>query len=545
MTRLWRPVISVGVVLAAVLTATTSSLATVASPGARVPLESAEVDLVVEYAPNAPLAPTDPIVVSSIESLDAALRIGTPGPAIALPGLNALAAGVTVSYDPTYPSPANVQEVIEAAVTNWTNVLNTRSAPIQIEVLWYPFGNTSILGSAGFTTAYRGGSLPADRFVPAPLANVLTGSDLNGADAVEIQVILNASMGTRWFISPGGAPSTSQIDLYSVVLHEMGHGFGFVGSARSLNGAPPDFPAVPLAYDDRVFYGAQPVLSVAGPAAALTSNELSFDLGTGTRHKLYAPATWQQGSSYSHFDEATYSGGAPGALMTPALRNGEVQRTLDSAVTAVLSQIGWTLTIAPPIRATIGGRLTDQTGGLVADVAVDLFRAAADGSRASWLGDARSGADGRFSLTVDPGCYVLTFIAPVGASFLGTGQYRNVPVCVGSGENSSANDVSLIVAAAGARIQGTVIAADGSPAPRVLVDLFAANGDGSRALFLGQRSTADNGTYSFEQALGCYVLVFVSPDGAEWVGGNKYRQVGTCVTSPGGVATIDAALRIP
>lgn len=554
MSRFWRRPATIGTALAAALAlvsvvvvgtaAPSTALSSSTALSAAVPLEAAPADLVVDYAPEARPG-LDPGVTSSVQRMEAALaNEALAAPAARLGTASALAAGISVSYSTTYPSPPEVQKVVEGAISLWTDALDTNAAPIQVEVLWYPFGNTSILGSAGFTTSYRGGALRSDRFVPAPLANVLTGSDLNGPGSAEIQVVLNSSVGAGWFVATSGQPATSQIDLYSVVLHELGHGFGFVGSPSAATGAAPAFPAVLFAYDDFVLYGTQHLQAVANPASLLGSDNLFFDTGAPGPFKLYAPPVWQQGSSYSHFDEATYAGSSAGALMTPSLRRAETQHTIDAAVAGVLHQIGWPLRTAGPVLATIGGLVADQNGQGVNGVDVDQFAAAPDGSRASWLGDATTGADGRYRFTAAPGCYVLTFIAPAGASFPGTGQWRNVPVCVTAGQASGANDVRLVVAALGARIQGTVTRTAGGSANGVAVDVFAANGDGSRAAWLDQQTTDGQGRYGFDLDPGCYVLVFIAPDNVvQWVGGNHYRQTGVCLATAATVATVDATLQ--
>jgi hypothetical protein len=91
--------------------------------------------------------------------------------------------------------------------------------------------------------------------------------------------------------------------------------------------------------------GTYPKNSVA-LANALTSGSLFFD-GThanaangGTRVPIYAPGTWNQGSSYSHLDES-YNG-TVNALMTYSLGFGESEHSPGPVTMGLLEDVGWT-----------------------------------------------------------------------------------------------------------------------------------------------------------------------------------------------------------
>ena len=57
---------------------------------------------------------------------------------------------------------------------------------------------------------------------------------------------------------------------------------------------------------------------------------------------MYAPNPWNGGSSYSHFDEATYGAGDPASLMTPQIGWGESIHDPGAMALGLLSDIGWT-----------------------------------------------------------------------------------------------------------------------------------------------------------------------------------------------------------
>jgi hypothetical protein len=217
---------------------------------------------------------------------------------------------------------------------------------LEISVLWTDLG-PRLLGQAGTEGEYRDTEqFPTDRWYPAALANQIANFDINGAQTPEIMIELNSGLGDDWYIGTEGRPAFGQIDLYSVVLHEIAHGLGFLGSATaSRTGTVRLDHDPPSIYDDYVLNadGERLVdLDDGSAVAALTSGSLRFDIGNGRSMPLSAPKRFVNGSSYSHFDESIPESDA-GAMMTPALKNGEVQRHIDAAVLGVLDQVGWAL----------------------------------------------------------------------------------------------------------------------------------------------------------------------------------------------------------
>ncbi len=84
-----------------------------------------------------------------------------------------------------------------------------------------------------------------------------------------------------------------------------------------------------------------------------------------------------------------------------------------------------------------------RSGNGVAAVAVDLFAASADGSRGAWLAQATTDASGAYSFVVEPGCYVLTFIAPEGLTFTNGSQWYQPSQCVAAAQQVGGIDASL------------------------------------------------------------------------------------------------------
>jgi len=231
----------------------------------------------------------------------------------------------------------------------------------------------SDLGSPIYVTDELAHARPADAFgqnpsVGSPLANHRAGYDLD-PNAPEITVTMNSHSDSGWYIALDGNPSTfvdsqgnpqDQIDFVTVLLHEIGHGLNF--SSRFLeNGSILDFyEELPLyhrwkelfgmpapsysPYDEWLETGAGVRLKSMTDAqreAALISNDLwwggtnAINANNGTRPQMYAPPTWDEGSSVSHLDEFTL----PNELMSPAISG--VDHTPSPMELGILRDMGW------------------------------------------------------------------------------------------------------------------------------------------------------------------------------------------------------------
>ncbi len=290
-------------------------------------------------------------VDSARAQLEARMEPGTSAVPARAGGLSG---SLRANYAPNVPS--NVRTVVSAALAQWDGALVT-NVPVIVQVGWECFSNPSLLGFAGPNHLYSSASLPTPNQYPVALANTLAARDLNGGEA-EIVMGLNAELAAtntcsyatgEWYISRATAVEANQIDLYSVVLHEIGHGLGFLGSAYQepivnqvgavIGYRSPALDNPRYAFDGLVYSGSTRLLDTADPNSQLTNGNLSIDLGGGHRGKLYAPATFENGSSFSHFDASLST--LAGRLMTPSLGNGQVRREIDAPVLAVLERQGW------------------------------------------------------------------------------------------------------------------------------------------------------------------------------------------------------------
>ena len=102
--------------------------------------------------------------------------------------------------------------------------------------------------------------------------------------------------------------------------------------------------------------------------------------------------------------------------------------------------------LAPPDGpSSISGFVFDGADDTpAADVVVDLFQSTPDGSRGTWLGDTGTDTNGRFLFETEPGCYVVTLIAPDDRTWVVTGSlWYNQVTCVDPGDRTRVRDSIL------------------------------------------------------------------------------------------------------
>lgn len=129
--------------------------------------------------------------------------------------------------------------VMEAAVAIWASRLDAAlTARISAEFDDLGCGDRTTLGLGGPTWVGRDGSLPQQGInFPGPLVGALTGSGFSNADA-DINVTFNVRLddgdcvdgvnGYWYGLDPTVAPAPGTFSFLELVLHEIGHGLGFV-----------------------------------------------------------------------------------------------------------------------------------------------------------------------------------------------------------------------------------------------------------------------------------------------------------------------------
>ncbi len=258
----------------------------------------------------------------------------------------------------------------------------TSSVSIELIANWVVLA-PNVLGSAGPVYIIRDfTSAPlSNTWYAAALANSIAGSDLNPA-VDDINASFNSNF-SNWYFGTNGITPPGKYDFVSVVLHEIIHGLGFFGS-MTVSGVVGSWgygTGFPVVYDIYAVNGSNQRLLNTGlfpnPSTALgtqlRSNNIFCD-GTsavigngGTNPKLYTPATWVQGSSYSHWDEATYPAGNINSLMTYAIGTAEAIHHPGYITRGLFKDIGWTITQPLPVELSSFTAKAVRNGGVQLD----------------------------------------------------------------------------------------------------------------------------------------------------------------------------------
>lgn len=266
-------------------------------------------------------------------------------------------------------------QVFQRAAELWGSKLSSTQ---EIYVNAY-FGNMTCSTSSGmlgwarpnlflknFTNAPK-----LDVYYPVALANALAGKRIDGsnpmADAsrADIQAEFNAVVdtsadclhGVKYYYGLDNNPG-NKIDLLNAVMHEMGHGLGFISfvDLSTGQGGDSDFPEDLGIYDQFVYDETQGKYWTQLSAdqrvqSALNDNNLVWNgsnvdgvaaglsVGvTAARHlKLFAPNPGVSTSSVSHWDDSV----APNLLMRPfATASIKASQGVD-VTTCAMADMGW------------------------------------------------------------------------------------------------------------------------------------------------------------------------------------------------------------
>ena len=280
----------------------------------------------------------------------------------------------------------------EYAVSIWETQIKS-DVTIVVDADFSSLG-TGVLGGAGTTTIHRNfsGAAYSNTWYAAALANTLSGTDQNGSEA-EISASFNNNInisGIDWYYGTDGNTPGNRIDFVSVVLHEIGHGLGFFGSMTVSGGVGTwGYNGFPVVYDLFTENGAGQSLMNDFPKGSvalknqLTSNDVYFDglnanaANGNSRVQLYAPFSWQQGSSYSHLGESF--NGTSSALMTYAIGPGETEHAPGPVTLGVFEDLGWNANSIPVIDSLPAVWVGP---GETIDNAIDLWAYASDPTEA-------------------------------------------------------------------------------------------------------------------------------------------------------------------
>ncbi len=286
-------------------------------------------------------------------------------------------ATIDVTYN-NFPSaipsgPGPQQVAFQLAVDIWETLIES-PVTIKIDAEWVDTGNPNNLGGAG---PIYFGELPGNTdnvIYPAPLYDALIGFDASPLNP-DIFCRFNSAR-TDWFfptsLTDDAPPGT--FNFTTVVFHELGHGLGMLGLAQQsgVNGYIRRLPSssyqpgnpdnVHVSPWDTFIETAPSQISILDTSqypdpspqllSQFTGNNLNcnaptavqqnMQLNPGIPLKTYAPFSFAPGSSYSHWDEATFNGSET-ALMTPFLGPGEDIYDPGNVTLGFMEDMGWVL----------------------------------------------------------------------------------------------------------------------------------------------------------------------------------------------------------
>jgi hypothetical protein len=247
--------------------------------------------------------------------------------------------------------PQNAKDAFQYAVDIWQDLIES-PVTIHVTATWESLA-TGVLGQTSPGNYYKNFNSTEiwNTYYPVAIVEKMLGEEVNGDGQADIDASFNKNFPNWYFGTDGNTPS-DKYDFSSVVLHELAHGLGFIGrfyTNRGTGGYGDDgLPAVfDLAVENKNGERLVNTALFANPSIKLyqnlTSKWLTFDtyLIQGSMPRLYAPTTWDSGSSIYHLDELTYPVTDVNSLMTPFSGMGEAIHNPGNSALSILYNIGW------------------------------------------------------------------------------------------------------------------------------------------------------------------------------------------------------------
>jgi hypothetical protein len=247
--------------------------------------------------------------------------------------------------------PQNAKDAFQYAVDIWQDLIES-TVPIHVTATWESL-SSGVLGQTSPGDYYKNFNSTEmwNTYYPVAIVEKMLGEEVNGAGQPDINASFNKDF-PNWYFGTDGKTPSNKYDFSSVVLHELAHGLGFIGrfyTNRGTGGYGDD--GLPAVFDQSVENknGDKLVNTAlfANPSIKLyqnlTSKWLAFDtyLIQGSMPRLYAPTTWDSGSSVYHLDESTYPAGDANSLMTPFSGMGEAIHNPGNSALAIMFNMGW------------------------------------------------------------------------------------------------------------------------------------------------------------------------------------------------------------
>ena len=272
-----------------------------------------------------------------------------PPPVGLLKSVNEKQSEIITSYS-LFPEKA--KQAFEYAVNIWEYYLQS-DIPIYIQANWRS-QDENVLGSAGPAFHYSNfeNTPHKNRYYPVAIAEKITKTEITGPSDPDIVADFNKDI--NWYFGTDGNTPDSLYDFVSVVLHEIAHGLGFTGFFYVENdlgayayydyGDATAFDLLVIDNDNNqlvdttVFPVPSSELDKALTSSNLYANSaVAVAQGNGSNPKLYAPLSFNEGSSIYHLDNTFH----PNNLMSHVIAKAEAVHDPEPLVTGILYDIGW------------------------------------------------------------------------------------------------------------------------------------------------------------------------------------------------------------
>ena len=249
--------------------------------------------------------------------------------------------------------PDEAKQAFQYAVDIWQNLISS-PVPIHIKATWTSLA-TDVLGSCSpsdYIPNFNSTQI-WNCYYPIALAEKMLGEEVNSPTSPEVEASFNKDF-KNWYFGIDGKTPIDQYDFVSTVLHELTHGLGFHGffySDSRGRGGYGSIDGMAAAFDQFVInQNGDKLINTklfVNPSVKLNQNLTSGWLEFGTKlvestfPRLYAPSTWDSGSSVYHLNDATYPLGNPNSLMTHSLGMGEAIHDPGPNTLAIMYDMGW------------------------------------------------------------------------------------------------------------------------------------------------------------------------------------------------------------
>ena len=248
--------------------------------------------------------------------------------------------------------PDDAKVAFQYAVTIWQDLIYS-PVPIHIQATWESLAS-DVLGSCSpsdYIPNFNSTQI-WNCYYPIALVEKMLGQEVNSPTGYEIEASFNKDF-TNWYFGVDGNTPIDKYDFASTVLHELTHGLGFHGffysDGRGRGGYGTD--GLSAAFDQYVInQNAEKLVNTkifTNPSVKLyqtfTSGWLNFStkLDLDSLPRLYAPTTWDSGSSIYHLNDDTYPAGDSNSLMTHAMGKGEANHNPGPNTLAIMYDMGW------------------------------------------------------------------------------------------------------------------------------------------------------------------------------------------------------------